>query len=101
MICMNFRTVLYCAGRRRLITLYTSRTVAGPMLHSTVRISSSALVGRGGSCGIYEDITSNTFVCQVGFFAEVERRSRVQVSTLFVSLCFSLDRPRRPHSQRR
>src|SRR5579864_5872472 len=66
MICMNFRMVLYCAVRRRLMTLWISRTVAGPVDHSTVRISSSASVGLGGSAAIYEDFTSKIFVCQGG-----------------------------------
>src|SRR5579864_1458760 len=66
MICMNFRMVLYCAVRRRLMTLWISRTVAGPVDHSTVRISSSASVGLGGSAAIYEDFTSKGFVCQEG-----------------------------------
>ena len=64
MICINFNTVLYWAGRRCAMTLWTSRTVAGPMLHRAVRISSSASVGLGGSGGIYEDLTSKDFVCQ-------------------------------------
>src|SRR5215469_7511316 len=62
---MNLRIVLYCAVRRRLIASYTWRTVAGPILQSTARISSSASVGRGSLPGIkYEDITSKCFVCQ-------------------------------------
>src|SRR5882724_5388104 len=61
---MNFSTVLYCAVRRRLITSWTSRTVAGPMLHKTVKISSSASVGLGGVAAIYEKLTSKIFVCQ-------------------------------------
>src|SRR5215470_5842354 len=66
---MNLRIVLYCAVRRRLITSYTWRTVAGPILQSTARISSSASVGRGSVSAImYEDITSKYFVCQATFF---------------------------------
>src|SRR5215813_2759440 len=66
---MNLRIVLYCAVRRRLITSYTWRTVAGPMLQSTARISSSASVGRGSVSVIkYEDITSKTLLCQAIFF---------------------------------
>ena len=40
-------------------------TVAGPRLHKTVRISSSASVGRGCGSAIYEDITTMVFVCQL------------------------------------
>src|SRR5579871_519271 len=47
MICRNFSTVLYCMGLRRAIVSWTARTVLGPRLHRTVRISSSASVGRG------------------------------------------------------
>src|SRR5260370_16831993 len=55
-ICMNFRTVLWWAVRPRWITSRTSRTVAGPMLQSTARISSSALVGRGRSLRISSNL---------------------------------------------
>ena len=34
------------------------------MLHRTVRISSSAVVGLGGAVVIYENVTSKIFVCQ-------------------------------------
>src|ERR1700751_4476742 len=64
MICRNFKIVLYCAVRRRLIASWISLTVAGPVLHKTVRISSSASVGLGGSVDIYEEVTSKVFVCQ-------------------------------------
>src|SRR6185312_10348760 len=62
-ICMVLSTVVYCVGRRAAITSCTSRTVVAPRLHSTVRISSSASVGFGSSA-IYEDLTTETFVCQ-------------------------------------
>src|SRR5581483_8124575 len=39
-------------------------TVLGPKLQSTVRISSSASVGLGGSPAIYEDITTKSLVGQ-------------------------------------
>src|SRR5260370_8793122 len=55
-ICMNFRTVLYWACRLRWIMSRPSRTVAGPMLQSTARISSSALVGRGRSLRISSNL---------------------------------------------
>src|SRR5437879_289287 len=64
MICIVFNTVVYCVGLRPEITSWTSRTVDGPRLHSTVRISSSASVGRGGRSAIYEDFTTSVFVCQ-------------------------------------
>src|ERR1051325_1628520 len=64
MICRSLRIVVYCAGRRPAMVSWISRTVPGPRLHSTVRISSSASVGRGGSAAIYEDLTTITFVCQ-------------------------------------
>src|ERR1017187_8063589 len=44
---------------------WTARTVEAPRLQSTVRISSSASVGRGGSdglAGIYEDCTTKSVV---------------------------------------
>src|SRR5579883_397886 len=65
MICINFRMVVYCAGRRAAMVSCTSRTVLGPRLQRTVRMSSSASVGRGGSC-IYENLTTKAFVCQRG-----------------------------------
>src|SRR5690348_13808689 len=64
MICIVFSTVVYCVGLRPAITSWTTRTVDGPRLHSTVRISSSASVGRDGSFAIYENITTTIFVCQ-------------------------------------
>src|SRR3989442_1621265 len=64
MICIVLSTVVYCVGLRAVIASWTSRTVLGPRLQSTVRISSSASVGLPGSFGIYEDITTNYFVCQ-------------------------------------
>src|SRR5579863_1909132 len=65
MIWRVFSTVVYCAGLRRMMVSCTSRTVLGPRLQSTVRISSSASVGRGGSLGlggIYENYTTMVFV---------------------------------------
>ena len=72
MIWSSFNTVVYWVGLRCEITSWTSRTVLAPRLHRTVRISSSASVGRGGSCrggslslaDIYEDVTTINFVCQ-------------------------------------
>src|SRR5271155_1712275 len=62
MICSVFSTVVYCAGLRFAMTSWISRTVAGPRLQRTVRISSSPSVGLGS---IYEDLTTNGFVCQL------------------------------------
>src|SRR5262245_46456223 len=65
MIWRNFRTVLYCVTLRWASTSKTSRTVAGPVSQRTAKISSSESVGLGGlDGGIYENITSNVFVCQ-------------------------------------
>src|ERR1017187_3158224 len=66
MICSILSTVVYCAGLRAQMASCTSRTVVGPRLHSTVRISSSASVGLGNFSAIYEDVTTKTFVCQEG-----------------------------------
>src|SRR6476660_8307587 len=68
MICSSLSTVVYCVGLRATITSWTSRTVLGPLLHSTVRISSSASVGLAGCSAIYEDITTTVFVCQENFW---------------------------------
>ena len=48
----------------RSITSCTSRTVLGPRLQSTVRISNSASVGLGGSSDIYDDYTTMLIVRQ-------------------------------------
>src|SRR3954471_20453550 len=64
MICMVLRTVVYCVGFCEAMISWTSRTVLGPRLHSTVRISNSASVGRGSVGSIYEDLTTKVFVCQ-------------------------------------
>ena len=71
-ICMILSTVVYWVVDgdvfRRRKASWTARTVDGPRLHSTVRISSSASVGRPGSLGlsdmVYEDDTTMVFVCQ-------------------------------------
>src|ERR1039457_6950124 len=65
MIWSIFRTLVYCVGLRRTMASWTTRTVEAPRLHRTVRISSSASVGRGGSDGladIYEDYTTKSVV---------------------------------------
>src|SRR5581483_9354997 len=65
MIWRSFKTVVYCVGLRWAMASWTSRTVLAPRSHSTVKISSSASVGRGGSgwlVGIYEDFTTKPFV---------------------------------------
>src|SRR3954463_2482230 len=67
MICSIFRTVVYCVGLRAAMVSWMSRTVLGPRLHKTVRISSSASVGRGGFSCLYEDFTTTLFVCQQVF----------------------------------
>src|ERR1017187_2358901 len=82
MICKSFRTVVYWVGLRYPMVSWTSRTVLGPRLQRTVRSSSSASVGRGGSgvcSGIYEEVTTNLFVCQVenGFLAQVAPSKRL------------------------
>src|SRR5579862_3398416 len=64
MICSILRIVVYCAGRRAAIVSWTSRTVVGPRLQRTVKISSSASVGLGGCSVIYEELTTILFVCQ-------------------------------------
>src|ERR1017187_1363689 len=63
-ICSIFSTVVYCVGLRAQTHSCTCRTVAGPRLQSTVRISNSASVGRGSISAIYEELTTKTFVCQ-------------------------------------
>src|SRR5258707_8376980 len=63
MTCIWLSTVVYCVGLRRAMVSWTSRTVLGPRLHSTVRISSSASVGLRG---IYEDHTTMYIVRQDG-----------------------------------
>src|ERR1035438_4763896 len=65
MIWSVFKTVVYCVGLRRTMASWTTRTVEAPRLHRTVRISSSASVGRGGSdglAGIYEECTTKSVV---------------------------------------
>src|SRR5437899_7398898 len=64
MTCICLRTVVYCVGLRRVMVSWTSRTVLGPRLHSTVRISSSASVGLGGLSGIHDDHTTIFIVRQ-------------------------------------
>src|ERR1017187_6772381 len=64
MIWSILSTVVYCVGLRAQIASCTSRTVVGPRLHNTVRISSSASVGLGSFSAIYEELTTKTFVCQ-------------------------------------
>src|ERR1039457_4410619 len=62
MIWRTLRTVVYCVGFPRALG---SCTVDGPRLQRTVRISSSASVGRGGWEGlgdIYEDCTTKSVV---------------------------------------
>src|SRR6266404_5328408 len=83
MICMNFNTVVYCVALRRERTSWISRTVDAPRLHSTVRISSSASVGRGRAgvlaigvlTGMYEDHTTNIFVVQAKIYATMKIRA--------------------------
>src|SRR5580658_10653891 len=80
MICRNFSTVLYCAGLRRLTLSWTWRTVLGPRLQRTVRISSSASVGRGGCCDIrkhyYEVFTMSR---APAFRGEICRRNDLRI----------------------
>src|SRR5450759_5478361 len=80
MICSILSTVVYCVGLRTQIASCTSRTVVGPRLHSTVRISSSASVGLGSFSAIYEEVTTKTLVCQeqiqAGIFLRVLRSLR-------------------------
>src|ERR1039458_4096577 len=64
MICSVLSTVVYCVGLRAQIASCTSRTVVGPRLHHTVRISSSASAGLASFPAIYEELTTKTFVCQ-------------------------------------
>src|ERR1035438_9136354 len=64
MICSILSTVVYWVGLRAQMQACTSRTVVGPRLHSTVRISNSASVGLGSFSAIYEEVTTKTFVCQ-------------------------------------
>src|SRR5579863_4511089 len=61
MICMVLSTVVYCATLWAQISSCTSRTVLGPCVQRTLRISSSASVGFGGDIN-YEEITTNCFV---------------------------------------
>src|ERR1035441_11027755 len=53
MIWSILSTVVYCVCLRAQIASCTSRTVVGPRLHNTVRISSSASVGLGSFSAIY------------------------------------------------
>src|ERR1035441_11001710 len=71
MICNIFSTVVYCVGLREQTHSCTWRTVAGPRLQSTVRISNSASVGRGSISAIYEELTTKMFVCQAEILAEL------------------------------
>src|SRR5262245_26976756 len=83
MICISLSTVVYCVGLRPAITSWTSRTVLGPRLQSTVRISNSASVGLGGPSAIYEDITTMIFVCQA---ERLSRQPLAQVQVRLVAL---------------
>src|SRR5215831_13560196 len=49
---MNLSTVVYPARLVLLRAACTSRTVLGPSAHKTLRISSSASVGRGASLSL-------------------------------------------------
>ena len=64
MICSILSTVVYWVGLRMEMVSWTSRTVVGPRLQRTVRISSSASVGLGSFSAIYEEVTTKMFVCQ-------------------------------------
>src|SRR5580698_2410708 len=80
MICSVLSTVVYCAGLRFAMTSWISRTVDGPRLQRTVRISSSLSVGLGS---IYEDITTKTFVCQLqSLLASLSQLENVAASQL-------------------
>src|SRR5215813_13403899 len=83
MICISFKTVVCCVGLRLSSSSWTSRTVLAPLLQSTVRMSSSASVGLGGSgvFGIYEDITTNNFVCQARL-GQISRLFRLEPGKL-------------------
>src|ERR1035441_8407776 len=70
MICSILSTVVYWVGLRAQMQACTSRTVVGPRLHSTVRISSSASVGLGSFSAIYEEVTTKWFVCQAEIGAQ-------------------------------
>src|SRR6476646_1990004 len=80
MICSILSTVVYCAGLRAQMASCTSRTVVGPRLHSTVRISSSASVGLGGFSAIYEDLTTKEFVCQQKIYAPAAPQELLDVA---------------------
>src|SRR5579863_5138367 len=85
MICSILSTVVYCVGLRAATTSCTSRTVDGPRLHRTVRISSSASVGRGSE-SIYEEHTTMIFVCQAGNAGPLETEAPAQFKVVLARI---------------
>ena len=78
MICSILSTVVYCVGLRAQMASCTSRTVVGPRLHSTVRISSSASVGLGRFLRhirrtYYEGIRMSTEKSELLYFTDHQR----------------------------